>query len=83
MDRPNASSRDELKRIAHRAMIERGLLPDFSPIVLAEAGAIARAAAGTDLCSGTCGASFGARSTTTIPRTSTNSRWPNRRQGAW
>ena len=47
MDRPNAPGRDELKRIAHRAMLERGLLPDFSPTVLAETEAIARAAAGT------------------------------------
>jgi exoribonuclease-2 len=36
---------DQLKSIAHRIMIQRGLLPDFSPAVLAETGAIAEAPA--------------------------------------
>ncbi len=48
MNRPNIAHRDELKVIARRAMIQRGLLPDFSPGVLAETDAIGRAAAGTD-----------------------------------
>ncbi len=33
-------SRGQLRQIAHRAMVERGLLPDFSPAALAEAEAI-------------------------------------------
>ena len=32
----NRQHRSLLKRIAHRAMLERGLLPDFSPQALAE-----------------------------------------------
>src|SRR5206468_1248979 len=36
--------RGELRAIARRAMIERGLEPDFSPAVLAETGAITRPA---------------------------------------
>ena len=31
---------NKLKSIAHRIMIERGLLPDFSPAVVAETSAI-------------------------------------------
>ena len=42
------SSRTELRRIARRAMTERGLLPDFSPAAVAETAAIAKAPAGTD-----------------------------------
>lgn len=42
------SSRGELKAIARRAMIQRGLLPDFSPAVLAETDAVASAAAERD-----------------------------------
>jgi VacB/RNase II family 3'-5' exoribonuclease len=34
---------NQLRSIAHRAMLQRGLLPDFSPAVLAETGAIAEA----------------------------------------
>src|SRR5690349_11866831 len=44
MDRSAASSRDLLRSIAHRAMAERGLLPDFAPAVVAETGAIRQAA---------------------------------------
>ncbi len=49
-------SRNELGRIARRAMIQRGLLPDFSPEVLAETNAITKPASETgshirDLCS--------------------------------
>ncbi len=36
MNRNNKQHRDALKVIAHRAMIEHGLLPDFSPEVVAE-----------------------------------------------
>jgi VacB/RNase II family 3'-5' exoribonuclease len=43
-----APCRNQLKSIARRAMLERGLLPDFSAAVVAEAGSIARAAAVTD-----------------------------------
>jgi len=44
MDRSAASSRDLLRSIAHRAMAERGLLPDFAPAVVAETEAIRQAA---------------------------------------
>ena len=48
MNRPSRSGRSELKSIARRAMIQRGLLPDFSPEVLAETDAVTGAAAETD-----------------------------------
>jgi VacB/RNase II family 3'-5' exoribonuclease len=48
MNRPAMSSRGVLKPIARRAMIQRGLLPDFSPAVLAETAAVVSAAAETD-----------------------------------
>jgi len=48
MNPPPMASRGELKAIARRTMIERGLLPDFSPAVLAETDAIASAATETD-----------------------------------
>jgi ribonuclease R len=44
MDGSAASSRDLLRSIAHRAMAERGLLPDFAPAVVAETEAIRQAA---------------------------------------
>jgi exoribonuclease R len=44
MNRPPISSRAELRAIARRAMIQRGLLPDLSPAVLAETDAVASAA---------------------------------------
>ncbi len=47
MSRLNIPNRDQLKAIAQRAMIQRGLLPDFSSAVLAETEGIARAAAET------------------------------------
>ena len=40
--------RDQLRAIAERAMVQRGLLPDFSAAVLAETDAIMTAAAETD-----------------------------------
>jgi len=46
LNRPRIPSRNELKGIAQRAMIQRGLLPDFSPAALAETEAIAKAPAG-------------------------------------
>jgi len=42
------SSRGELKALARRTMIQRGLLPDFSTAVLAETDAVTSAAAETD-----------------------------------
>jgi VacB/RNase II family 3'-5' exoribonuclease len=45
MNRSLQSSRGELKAIARRTMIQRGLLPDFSPEVLAETAAVVSAAA--------------------------------------
>src|SRR5512132_1248920 len=48
MNRSPMSSRGELKAIARRTMIQRGLLPDFSPAVLAETDAVTSAAAETD-----------------------------------
>jgi exoribonuclease-2 len=44
MNRTIRASRNELKGIARRVMVERGLLPDFSPEVLAESNAITQAA---------------------------------------
>src|ERR1700733_10840395 len=40
MDRTNDSARDRLRSIARNAMIDRGLLPDFSPAAMAELRAI-------------------------------------------
>jgi len=37
----SASGREQLREIARRAMVERGLQPDFPPAALAEAGALA------------------------------------------
>jgi VacB/RNase II family 3'-5' exoribonuclease len=48
MDHPRIADRHRLKAIAREAMIERGLLPDFSPAVIAETNAIERAAVETD-----------------------------------
>jgi VacB/RNase II family 3'-5' exoribonuclease len=42
------SSKGRLRDIAHRAMVDRGLLPDFSPEALAETNAITRAARAPD-----------------------------------
>ena len=42
MNRKNRQNRDDLKAIARRAMIEHGLLPDFSPTVIAELGSIGK-----------------------------------------
>ena len=44
MDRPALASKKQLRDIARRAMLQRGLLPEFSPAALAEASAITRAA---------------------------------------
>jgi exoribonuclease-2 len=44
MTTPHAPGRDLLQRIAHAAMLERGLVPDFSPAALAETGRINEAA---------------------------------------
>ncbi|BDG02905.1 RNB domain-containing ribonuclease [Anaeromyxobacter oryzae] len=44
MNRPALASKEELRDIARRAMIQRGLLPEFSPAALAEMSAITRAA---------------------------------------
>jgi VacB/RNase II family 3'-5' exoribonuclease len=48
MNRPPMSRRAELRAIAHRTMIQRGLRPDFSPAVLAETDAITSAAVETN-----------------------------------
>ena len=39
---------EDLKHIAHQAMLDRGLLPDFSAAVLAQVGAIDRPAIGSE-----------------------------------
>ena len=49
------TGKDELQSIAHEAMLQRGLLPDFSPAVIAETNLITQAAAASsaatrDLC---------------------------------
>ena len=44
MNRNRRKHRDDLKSIARQAMIDHGLLPDFSPEVLAEVGSIGKAA---------------------------------------
>jgi exoribonuclease-2 len=41
------TGKDELQSIAHEAMLQRGLLPDFSPVVIAETNRITQAAAAT------------------------------------
>ena len=38
------TGKDELQSIAHQAMLQRGLLPDFSPAVIAETNQITKAA---------------------------------------
>jgi VacB/RNase II family 3'-5' exoribonuclease len=45
MATPQRTGKDELRNIAHEAMRQRGLLPDFSPAVIAETNQIAQAAA--------------------------------------
>src|ERR1700720_2267694 len=41
----HGTGKDELQSIAHEAMLQRGLLPDFSPAVIAETDQITQAAA--------------------------------------
>jgi ribonuclease R len=48
MDRDHRRHRADLKAIARRAMINRGLLPDFSDAVVAEVGRITSPATDTD-----------------------------------
>jgi VacB/RNase II family 3'-5' exoribonuclease len=48
MTNENQSSREQLKNIAHRVMLQRGLLPDYSPAVLAETNLLMGAAVETD-----------------------------------
>ena len=45
MSRPSAQNRRELRVIAHRVMIERGHLPDFSEEAKAQAEALTKPAA--------------------------------------
>src|SRR5512140_1139306 len=47
MDTDAGRQRSTLRRIARRAMIDRGLLPDFSPAALAELDGIRATAAGS------------------------------------
>jgi exoribonuclease-2 len=42
---PRAGGKEELQRIAHQAMLDRGLLPDFSAAALMQASTIGQAAA--------------------------------------
>jgi len=44
MNRPDIANRERLRAIAKRAMIQRGLLPDFSPAALAETAGLTAAA---------------------------------------
>ncbi|MGH2619911.1 MAG: RNB domain-containing ribonuclease, partial [Anaerolineales bacterium] len=48
MNQSGLPRRDELRVIAERAMVQRGLLPDFSPAVMAETNALVSAAAESD-----------------------------------
>ena len=48
MTTKNRTGNDELQSIAHEAMLERGLLPDFSAAVIAETNQITQAAPATD-----------------------------------
>jgi VacB/RNase II family 3'-5' exoribonuclease len=43
----NGSGKAQLERIAHEAMLQRGLLPEFSPAVIAETNRMTRAATGS------------------------------------
>ena len=47
MNRSKSANRDQLRAIAQRAMVARGLQPDFSPAALAQAEAITSAATDT------------------------------------
>jgi hypothetical protein len=69
---------DELKSVAHRIMIERGRVPDFSPAVAAETKPIAEAPAAGAPASAIFAVSSGRRSTTTLPVMWTGCRSPNR-----
>ena len=62
MSRP--TTRADLKAIARRAMLERGLLPDFSPAALAELSALNGHAAETGQACATCAIGCGAPSIT-------------------
>ena len=48
MIKKRRTSKDELWSIAHEAMLQRGLLPDFSPAVIAETNQIAHPATASD-----------------------------------
>ncbi len=48
MNQRSLRRRDDLRLIAERAMLQRGLLPDFSPAVMAETDALVSAAAEAD-----------------------------------
>src|SRR5260370_1149430 len=48
MNQATAPCRSQLKSIARRAMLQRGLLPDFSAEVIAETSSIANAATASD-----------------------------------
>ena len=48
MNKATAPCKDQLKSIAHRAMLERNLLPDFSAEVMAQTSSITKPAAASD-----------------------------------
>src|SRR6202795_5004105 len=48
MNKATAPCKDQLKSIARRAMLERGLLPDFSAEVIAQTSSITKPAAASD-----------------------------------
>jgi hypothetical protein len=71
MNRSAKDDRSTLSAIARRAMIERGMEPDFSPAVRREVASLRGPAAAEDGCA-TSASSSGPPSTTTTPATSTS-----------
>ncbi len=76
------TGRDRLRQIARRAMIERGLEPDFPPEAVREASRAIALRSAAAIAWTTSGGCSGRRSTTTTPATSTSSPSPSRSPAA-